>query len=497
MSKPYIHFTWIGPPQFDTGGHDVMGPESFEANFAETLYDTRNPMIFWCQAAYLEAYQNHFRQKNVTIEVKAIETFLQEQLVALQGLDDPINENKRIITQRVLDTYNELSTMNEGETTISAKNCVRIKDIFSTFLLSAISGYVLDTNVCCIKPKPRHGEIFSPLREFMFPVICEDKKIIQVDVWMYYAPEGFFGDEHWFTKTYFEIWDQQEPEYKSIPGYAATSSLHKLIDHYRDHAGAWQAILDPNSGYISTHDYLYKEHFNTHQVQVGIPCTRIQRHLLVGDSEKVKFDLDHGISPNDLVINPSKRSLLNLVLDCIHHYKDIGFQSNLSHLGKFDECMNLLLEYGANPNDMTLKEPPLAKAVRRNQLNAIETLLNYSADPNLIFYMTIEEDLEYPFTPIIYAIFLNQEEVLALILEKSKIPIDLTQIIDETPLLVFAAEKNCGLALLLEKGKNLDDPLWEAHKLDVRNFAQGKENEAEILAILDSYTNQSGPSFLN
>ena len=62
---------------------------------------------------------------------------------------------------------------------------------------------------------------------------------------------------------------------------------------------------------------------------------------------------------------------------------------------------------------------------------------------------------------------------------------------------MFAAEKNCGLALLLEKGKNLDDPLWEAHKLDVRNFAQGKENEAEILAILDSYTNQSGPSFLN
>jgi ankyrin repeat protein len=63
-----------------------------------------------------------------------------------------------------------------------------------------------------------------------------------------------------------------------------------------------------------------------------------------------------------------------------------------------DDLINLLLEYGANPNiyDMTFNTTPLHEAVSRNESHIVESLLNNGGNPHGWRYNLWEDIEEQP-----------------------------------------------------------------------------------------------------
>ena len=78
MTKPTLNFIWIGPPQFDRGGHDVLGLESFDENFKRcfSAEEETNPMVFWCLQEYADIYTQYFLKHQINARVQGIEAHL-------------------------------------------------------------------------------------------------------------------------------------------------------------------------------------------------------------------------------------------------------------------------------------------------------------------------------------------------------------------------------------------------------------------------------------
>jgi hypothetical protein len=190
---------------------------------------------------------------------------------------------------------------------------------------------------------------------------------------------------------------------------------------------------------------------------------------MLGDSAKLAFDLKHGIDANARTGSDSK-SLLCTAIFYLNY--NLGRDKYLDNtLGRYTECIECLLAHGADVNDRAEKNNPLILVLNINDpisLRLTELLLSFNANPNIRF-----KNFKYlEFNAISLAIENRSEEQLNLLLNNSQHPIELTQSMNNKPLLMLALEHGTGLAALLEKGKELLDVSWREKKKEALVYAE-------------------------
>ncbi|KTC81567.1 hypothetical protein [Legionella brunensis] len=173
MSKPVIHYLWVGSPTKTdpsaVAGHDIAGPIKMakelkrQAKSGEEI----NPVKFWCLAKHAEFYRRQFKSEGVNIQVCSIEGLLRKE--SSGDLADRV---------KFVQSYMAESLENEKD----VKQRVAFKDLFSLLLLVTQGGYFFDTNVF-----PEKDKTISLLGE---PTVTTAKSGFQQsnDFYMMYSP---------------------------------------------------------------------------------------------------------------------------------------------------------------------------------------------------------------------------------------------------------------------------------------------------------------------
>lgn len=149
--------------------------------------------------------------------------------------------------------------------------------------------------------------------------------------------------------------------------------------------------------------------------------------VVEGDIEEVESLLESGIDPN--------------IID-IEGWTPLMWATQINNL----DMINLLIEYGANPDivDYYYEETALIIATNNNYVEAIKILLENGADPNLID--------SYGLTPLISAVSNSNSETIRTLLETGADP-NISNIYGLTPLMSASTYGNLEAAKeLLEYG---------------------------------------------
>ncbi len=314
-----LNFVWIGPPNFKQGGHDVVGVESI------ARHQPKNPMVFWCQEAYVNEYRIYFKEKGIQIEVKSIDAYLneavQEELTSnrLISANSNLNQPKRKSLQAEtkehppsLDDAVQVSSiyrtlLSEQRNQIVDRVC--FKDLFFLFLLSREGGYVLDTNIQAMKDQL---PIFSEYDYYHFPVLAGQ----HVEVWMQYCPLRdrervqkslkYYLDQYAseFRPLFFNLSKDYSPKHHALIGEIAIAAVClKNQDNYIGpdpirSVNVWKCSDLEGADVRMDELNLFKEYYNSHKENREADYHTAQFHCFMGQPDRLLFDLDHGISPN-------------------------------------------------------------------------------------------------------------------------------------------------------------------------------------------------------
>jgi hypothetical protein len=166
MPLSTLNFIWVGEPQ---GVGDIIGPVTIALNLKKFLRDPNqgNPIVYWCQLAYVDYYERFFNERNLDIQVNGIESYLAE------------SSHKHATT--VFTYYLDLVADDRDK----IRDRVNFKNMFAHFLLAAQGNYVLDTNVQTDSNKP----VTFPAYEYsVFPEVRAHAKAIMPEMWLLYSP---------------------------------------------------------------------------------------------------------------------------------------------------------------------------------------------------------------------------------------------------------------------------------------------------------------------
>lgn len=358
-----LKFAWFGPPRFNQGGQDVIGPETIYHNLEKfTPADSRNPLTFFCQAKYIKEYEDYFKKKNMQITVSSVEDYFKQckaDLAAAKKGDAKTDakEDKSVDTPkaRVIEVeaiYNE-SVLNEKRGKII--DLVYMKDLFFSFLLATEGDYVLDTNVQASSEK---AVAFPAYDKFHMPWVTNIP-----EVWMLYAPPGdlkraqkCFADYLQRYSNAAEIFSKHgySEEYHKKAGQTAVfavalaDSKQSKRKYVTEDCGIWDCGQLAGISITVPEIFVAKEYYNSHlknrEHSYGAPHT----HVLCGIPERLQQDLSYGISP-DLVANPRRQVETTLDYDADNEtllHIAIRYAGSKDHL----KCAELLLKAGADPN---------------------------------------------------------------------------------------------------------------------------------------------------
>ncbi len=418
-----------------------------------------------------------FFGKKITIEVFAIEDYL-------EALLQPNQQSAiQMMAQEVWDIYQVLTDESQSSGIAYIQNCVRMKDLFATFIISTQGGYVIDTNVRCKASFAQTCLPLPALDTFLFPVLYDRMGVlIQPEVWLLYAPMNYFNPTNNLCASYLYFYRNSNREEKRYVGPIAIKNIRYAIKN-NFKIKELHCLMDEESQYVHTNIGLFKEYFNSHVTDLGYVYGIAEAHVYLGDYKKLQFDLEHGADPNTL-IGKNPKPLIYLALHCLAKQRKKTYQD--PELGHYEECLECLLQHGAAVNDQSQPESPLGLAVRINLASAILLLLSYGANPNAHFSYMGDDDQLHSYTPITYCLLLRSEKKLELLLNHSLIPVELTQLVDGKSLLIWAMEHHAGLKLLLEKGRDLNDAVWETQKQDALDYATEHSDEYVIELLKSS-----------
>ncbi|CEG56187.1 ankyrin repeat domain-containing protein [Legionella fallonii] len=386
-----INFIWIGPPKYNQGGQDVIGITSIAENFKR--FGQKNPLIFWCQDEYKDNYIEFLRKEGISAKVNAIEEYLTE--LEMNGGEVYV----RTKASAVLHVFHKLKSRTT-DVDIQIKDRVRLKNLFSFFLMACEGGYVLDTNVCAAE----HLKInFPSYKYFHFPWLI--KKDI-AELWMFYSPKDSLARAR--KSLNLAITDYKyDPSindlFKENDFGTSNMALGWLTLRFENNeeGGAdniWKVTLQIASyNYVVEGINAFKEYYNSHYITRHYKYSTYHIHAIYGQVTKVAKDLYYGIDPRTLKANTRKEytvafnydseeeTLLHTVIRCL---------KKGSRESSFLECAKLYLEKGADPNAVYYytsylpdgeKEPqiersPLFDAIAHQSVNALILLCEYGAD---------------------------------------------------------------------------------------------------------------------
>ena len=452
MTKPTLNFIWIGPPQFDKGGHDVLGLESFDENFKRcfSAEEETNPMVFWCLKEYADIYTQYFLQHQINARVQGIEAHLaQYQTFAHENAQSrPQEEALRWLrleqqTQDILKSFNGLLPEPQDESALGPSRTnyakiqqfVRHKEMFCNFLLTTQGHYVLDTNVMCRRSD--QPVMFPHYNEFMYPEYANTNRGYQSkEIWLQYAPPDFFKTGVSYLDIYLDILETHR--YDRTTGGLAESipTLRTLLPLIT--SNTWNGVSTSMGDVLINELNIIKEYYNTHRAETVYNA--VQTHLIYGNYEKLLKDIQHGADLEVLHPGPYAFSLLFLGmsyltdacdgqrLECIRLLLEQGAKANeinqyynyspLNYAVRFmPEALPLLLEFGALPNLRWRGQQttPLDIAVRLKNSDAVKLLLEHGADPN--FCLPAQKH-----TPLIYALHSQHSATVKLLLDHGAEP---------------------------------------------------------------------------
>lgn len=397
MTKPILNFVWVGPPRFDQGGQDVVGPETIDANFKAfpELNNPSNPMVFWCQTAYVENYQDYFTSKGITIQVASIEDYLKTC------------ETERDKAEIILQHYRELI---EDPKRNQILDRVYMKDMFFNFILATQGGYVLDTNVQAISLKTPVN--FPAYDKFMLPSVMVQKGGSTPDVWMQYVPSGNLARATQCLDCYLRLYQEAKQDYKDklytkkhhdlvgtvavnaacllaeiVELNARTEGL-RLSNTQNEFCGTWSCgPLINGTDALITDLGVSKEYTNTHRINREHVYGGPHIHVYNGNLEKLRFDLAHGINP-DLEANP--RNDLNPTGYDAYNETLLHIATRYSNEEAHRHCAQLLLTHGADANkihsihykgESNQQESPLTYSIKCSTEEAVRVLFDYATTP--------------------------------------------------------------------------------------------------------------------
>lgn len=421
MTKPVLNFVWVGPPRFDQGGQDIVGPETIDANFKAfpELNSPPNPMVFWCQSVYVRQYQEYFTSKGIAIHVASIEDYLKTC------------ETEKDKAQIILEHYHELIET-PGRNQILDR--VYLKDMFFNLILATKGDYVLDTNVQATGlEKPVY---FPAYDKFMFPWVKERKfGPPKPDVWMQFAPPKSELAKQ-LLDCYLDLYKKAREIYQD---YLYSEIHHRLIGIVAVNAACLQNNLMKNMEIISTYQNDYrdtwaggllidgsdvnitplgvsKEYYNSHKDNQEDSYGGPQMHAYNGNLEKLNFDLTHGINP-DIEAN----------IRCHIHYTNN------------ETLLHIAMRYSNEPGH------------RR----CVQLLLTSGADANKIYSIKYSEMSHFQQeSPLTSSIKTRTEEAIQVLFTYAKTPVNVDQILNHESPLIVAVRCDTGVNLLLQYHAN-------------------------------------------
>lgn len=350
---PTLNFVWIGPPRFNEGGGDVIGPCLLDQNF-KTHHATKltiNPMAFWCQELYKSAYEAFFHKEGVAIQVRSVEEALE------------MSEAPQIADVK---SYYHYLTATVPPLTL---HCVYAKDLLFNVILATEGGYVLDST---IYPQSTDKPVHFPHQErFRLPLIMA-AEYLEPDCFMQYAPPADLSRANACLSLYLKLFDALlfNPKKRDVLGRFWTIYELETIGRIAIHALQLKPyerlkitgpVLSPDEyryddcdGWVGQADDYWiqfkacgvvKEFRNTYKAK---PISVEHRHVEKYQITQLKFYLEHGgdvnVCSNDsyrssdglyVIENPSLLALALKVFDA---------SNPLSR-----DCIALLLKHGADP----------------------------------------------------------------------------------------------------------------------------------------------------
>lgn len=518
MTKPVLNFVWFGPPRFTQGGQDVIGPETIDRNFKHFYPDVaeRNPLVFWCQTAYQQDFQEYFTSIGVAILVCSIEEYLKSCPTEREHAD------------MILGQYDKLVGPNGRNQSLDR---VYMKDMFFNFLLATQGNYVLDTNVYATHDKKVTFPVYS---QFMFPITGMGTLRQVAEVWIQYAPPENLARAKQCLRAYFLCLNEVElllnenleaPERHEYLGKIAVAAV-KLVD-----TGVFKSTL---SSVVTTEPVenwycgeltqlscievrelgVTKEYYNSHapvHVQ-GYPPVFL--HACYGNIEALRYDFAHGIDPN---LRSSPRN-------SVEH---LGYDSDNQSLLDFalrhqeiesdevaDACIQLLIKHGADPmasSILNYQEEPLQVTpffasidycYKMNSTRAMVAFL-HAVEPSLFVnqLVNIRPPDDGVSSPLLYAVCLDCYQAVELLLEQGAEPNQQWQDQLTTALVEAILHLNESIVrLLIDFGADVN--LWvvevEDDSLLLRyqpplNCALMYGNEAIVQLLLENGADLSSP----
>ncbi len=452
MTKPTLNFIWIGPPQFDRGGHDVLGLESFDENFKHcfSAEEETNPLVFWCLQEYADIYSRYFLQHQINTRVQGIEAHLaQYQTLAQENAQSrPQEEVSRWSrledqTQEILNSFIDLRNEQLHQSVFQAPKAhyqkvqqfVRHKEMFCNFLLTTQGHYVLDTNVMCRRSDQK---VMLPHYDvFMYPEYFNTHRgYSSKEIWLLYAPPDFFKTGTNYLDVYLD--ELKKHRYDITDGLTECMiTFRRLLDKIA--SDSWTGVSFAMGDVFIDELNIIKEYYNTHRAKKVYNA--IQTHVIHGNYDKLLKDIQHGANLNILAHREYKFSLLFLGMSFLDNAID----------GQRLQCLRLLLEHGANPNEINTKYNWSALIYAINYMpEALPLLLEFNASPNIYWQAQV-------ISPLNTAIRLKNDAAALLLLEHHADPNFHLPTEKYTPLIYALRLKNSvAVKLLLDHGAEPD-----------------------------------------
>lgn len=270
--NPILHYLWMGPPTKDNpnavAGHDVVGPimVAVQLEKQKRAGGPFNKIKFFCFDQYCSYYQELFKTEGVHIEVISVEQMLEDNMAS----EDLYEEAAYV--KATLDQTDKNETV----------SLVQFKDLFSLFLLNAVSGYIMDTNVQLylyehlIKPEESShpGVYFEYMKEEDVAAVRSPDSEFRGDFYLLYSPKRCHDN----AIRIFNEWTEQ-------PGFGRINVLTRIpIFDLLYHSLYHKELLNPRG----LHKISYKSYKNYLWLK-GLYIV-IPREVRKGDFEQQVFE---------------------------------------------------------------------------------------------------------------------------------------------------------------------------------------------------------------
>lgn len=445
--KPVLNIAWIGPPKFNEGGQDVVGIETITANWEKYSESEPNKIIFWCLKEYVDTYKQYFTQQNIGAEVLSVEDYLEK--AAKNEYDAE--------AAKILNIYNETISNKKRNQIIDR---VYFKDLCFFYILAKDGGYVLDANV----QANQHEKVnFPEYPTRMYPILISHKNA--PDVWMQFSPQNnsearealHNALEYYKTgQQIFTATGYSEKYHKHVGNAAVNAMTLNKLPIAPDRG--WKCSLTNNNAPVEEIKVI-KEYVNSHIFKAGLHGYKaIHTHALLGQADRLEFDLAHGANPN-LIVHPrmdvelglnyqaNDETPLNIAIRSIKDCDKDNYPAYINNI-------KLLLAYGAD-------------------VNASYTLQNYDQENDELLPVTM-------YTPLLHALELKDNNVLNILCQDKNLNVG--QIVENESPLIAAILHEFGYQQLLNLGAD-PNQTWDNQTITPLAMAILENNiqAAEIL----------------